>query len=319
MLEVCFNNSAWGALHQAQHIAQRNSIGFIFGGELSPAQQQELQAQFRQREQALAKIAVPLGGSSQDLIGLSLLLSMGDIAAPPVLEDCPRKEFLRRQFTFNPRSASDDAGSEADSFWQRCIDDLERLRIRAATGEPVRIWADDTPDGACGLRFAAKLLDGLDTAVSVVPLPRHWDSPLEPGRTVIRFSGWGEVEPAYFGLIAAREERPLSPTILHTLAMEWTCLKEENAPLRALVNGKPVSVEESFYDPFLRRAFAVLPCKAAVLIGTFLGRCPLGIGDWLAAQRIFHMLDTGELRMVEKSPEGFYASVIDLGIPADRS
>ena len=38
--------------------------------------------------------------------------------------------------------------------------------------------------------------------------------------------------------------------------MHWARLQEENAPLRAVVNGQLVSVGEDFYDGFLLRELA---------------------------------------------------------------
>ena len=102
-----------------------------------------------------------------------------------------------------------------EEFWPVA----EELRARAATGEEVRIWADDTPDGACGLRHAAALLAGLDARVTLVSLPRWWE---RPDGAVVRWErGWGEVHPEEFGLHLGGAEELTRP-VLRMLALEWS-------------------------------------------------------------------------------------------------
>ena len=87
--------------------------------------------------------------------------------------------------------------------------------------------------------------------------------------------------------------------------MEWSRLQEENAPLRAVVNGRLHSVREDFYDPFIRAHIPDGTFRVARLIGDVLGRCQLGIGDWWIAKRIQAMEAQRELITVSKG-DGFY-------------
>ena len=87
--------------------------------------------------------------------------------------------------------------------------------------------------------------------------------------------------------------------------MEWSQLREENSPLRAVVNGRLHSVGEDFYDPFIRAQIPDGIFRVAHLIGDVLGRCQLGIGDWWIAKRIQAMETQGELITVSKG-NGFY-------------
>lgn len=66
------------------------------------------------------------------------------------------------------------------------------------------------------------------------------------------YLGWGEVEPELFGRFLSREE-PLPPVMLGAMAHRWEVLRQENAPLRAVVNGRVRSVGEDFYDEMIRR------------------------------------------------------------------
>ena len=118
---------------------------------------------------------------------------------------------------------------------------LERARREAAErlkncgpDETVRIWADGLPDSACGLLHAASLLAGTRAQISVVLLP-PWKVRLDG--IVEIYQGWGEVSPEEFGAFLPLEQ-PLTPIVLRMLSDRWHHLQEENAPLRAVVNGR---------------------------------------------------------------------------------
>ena len=95
------------------------------------------------------------------------------------------------------------------------------------------------------------------------------------------------------------------------MASRWRELQQENAPLRAVVNGQVRSVREDFYDEMIRRHIPEGQTKIANIIGDVLGREKPGIGDVWLAERIRWMLSTGELRMVREDPERFYRSVVE--------
>ena len=95
---------------------------------------------------------------------------------------------------------------------------------------------------------------------------------------MVRYQGWGEVSPEEFGHFL-HLERPLLPLVLRILADRWQTLQKENAPLRAIVNGRVRSVAETFYDDLIRRHLPAGETGIAMVIGEVLGReCP-GIGD----------------------------------------
>ncbi|WFF71882.1 DUF3658 domain-containing protein [Proteiniclasticum sp. QWL-01] len=64
----------------------------------------------------------------------------------------------------------------------------------------------------------------------------------------------------------------------------WHDLMEENAPLRAIINGKITSVPEDFYDFIIIRNLPENDFIMARFIGKLLGEYSLGISDsWYAA------------------------------------
>lgn len=300
MLELCFSQSARGGLRCAQHCGGggRKVFGVIVGRDDGrPATRKEIrqaQKQAQQKREALDREAIPLGGTPSDVLGLSLGLDMEDIREP--LGEA-RRELLRRWYDGNDEAADQD--------WQETLESADRLRA-CGTGDAVRIWVDHTPSSACGLLHAASILEKTGAAVSVVPLPR-WR---EEGKAVVSYQGWGEVEPELFGHFLSREE-PVPPRILGVMASRWRELQQENAPLRAVVNGRVRSVGADFYDGLIRKHIPEGQTKIALIIGDVLGWEKPGIGDIWLVERIRWMLSAGELRMVREDKEMFYRSVVE--------
>ena len=302
MLELCFDLSTCGSLRQAQHCGggSRKVFGVIVGRDDGrPATRKEIRQALKkaqQEQEALGREAIPLGGNAGDVLGLSLGLDMGDIREPL---GRGRQELLRQWYDGNDEAAGRD--------WQETLESADRLRA-LGPGDTVRIWADRTPHSACGLLHAASLLKDTKAAVHVVFLPLWRET--GDGKTLVSYLGWGEVEPELFGHFLSREE-PLPPLILRAMASRWRELQQENAPLRAVVNGQVRSVREDFYDEMIRRHIPEGQTKIANIIGDVLGREKPGIGDVWLAERIRWMLSTGELRMVREDPERFYRSVVE--------
>lgn len=179
---------------------------------------------------------------------------------------------------------------------------LERLLDGART-EPVRIWTGREPDAACGACWIASQLvgAGLRPETYIVALPAFT---ARRGGAAVRLRSWGEVSldewPAYLALT-----RPLPGQILLEMASVWRRIEHENAPLRAVVNGEPVSVGEDFYDPFILREMerfrGVFSCS--LLLANVLMRVP-GIGLGFAWRRIEEFARRGAAEFVsEAAPE----------------
>ena len=319
MIELCFDQSTCGALRQAQHCGAggRKAFGVIFGRAEADGSGEDVESttvigyddgkkptkreirqvlrDFQRKREELAREAIPLGGNAGDVLGLCLGLDMGDIREP---FGEARRTFLEGLFP-NDRET-------ADLYWRENLESADRLRA-CGPGDAVRIWADRTPHSACGLLHAASLLKGTNAAVSVVTLS-PWRALSD--NAVETYLGWGEVAPELFGHFLSREE-PLPPAVLGVLTGRWRELQEENAPLRAVINGSVRGVGEDFYDPLLRRHIPEGRTKIAHIIGEVLGREKPGIGDTWFSERIRWMLSTGELRMVEEDREMFYSSTVE--------
>ena len=86
----------------------------------------------------------------------------------------------------------------------------------------------------------------------------------------------------------------------------WQALVQENAPLRAVVNGELRSVPESLYDSCIFRELAAAEVEfyEAAVIGSVLGRYQLRISDLFIHTRIEKMVRSGALEALTQPEDG---------------
>lgn len=237
-----------------------------------------------------------LAPDRRDIYAFELALSVGDISEEipgperqAVLEDLITVAFPADK----PRAAQHVAEARAT---------LDCILARYAQGEDLRIWTSDNPDDRCGLTWLLGRLDGRGTGkVWLVKLP-EWEE--REDHTLVRYQGWGEVEPETWArLSAGQQEAPA--ILLRACRHEWKTLQLENAPLRAVVNGRLMSVPETFYDHVLRWALDRQPQEFSVghLLAQALS-CQLGVGDGWFALRAEKLIAEGVLTVVKEAPDG---------------
>lgn len=173
-----------------------------------------------------------------------------------------------------------------------------------AAGEGLRLWYSHQPDDMCGLYWLmAQIMDlcGDNTQVSLVR-PPEWETN-DDGNTV-QYSGWGEVGPGDWHRFLCYE-KTVPPSFCHSCATRWRELQQENAPLRAVLNGQLVSVPENLYDGFIKKEIAAEDevFREANVIGKVLGKYRLGIGDAWVAHRIEGMIRQGKLEPATRAPK----------------
>lgn len=91
----------------------------------------------------------------------------------------------------------------------------------------------------------------------------------------------------------------------------WQELKEDNSPLRAVINGRVTGVPEDFYNFLIWKNITQKPVKQARLIGDILGKNQLSVGDWWYAKRIQTFIEQGKIKIIEDS-KNRYARMICL-------
>ena len=308
MLEVCFNDSVKGLIAYAQRcgrikcetafeIVTDKKVGF------TSFEKRKAIKEYRKRQEKLKKIAVPLSGKLEDIIGISFGFSEGDINSAICLEHCPRKEYICSIFSFDRFNENIDMEESINEFWDSCINDLQKLKSYPSK---IRVWLDNTPDARCGLLFLADLLKGSQTEIHIVELPKKIT---RDDNVIVEYRGWGEVEPELYGTFL-KYEKVLTQKDIFDLANKWKQLKAENSPLRVVDNGEVISADINYYDDFIRSEFPKDSCKIAYIIGNSLGKQKIPTGDVFIAKRIQEFINQGELEVISNDNDRFYGAVV---------
>lgn len=180
-------------------------------------------------------------------------------------------------------------------------DSLAELKRRFEAGEKLRVWYSNQPDEQCGLYWLMDQLSDLEGEISYIKLPEFV---FETNAMVHRL-GCGELAPEDWHKLLPLE-KPLSPILRRHYASAWKKLVEENAPLRAVVNGQVSSVPENLYDHYVRWEIAAAEPEfyEAKIIGSVLGKYELRISDMWVHERIEKMVQSGELTAVTEAEDG---------------
>lgn len=311
MIELCFSESTYGSLRAAPRKLPSDAmvIGedvFIsraegIGDEEYERKCAEAAEEHRQRVAA----AIPFETTTLDIFYFDFNLSMGDLTQPVELSGGPReKQYIDMRLAQEYEERSKMMLCLKKN-WDKVIKSYEGFKERVQNNENVRIWLDTTPNDVCGFLFSMELLSKVSSKVSVIVLPKY---EIQEGR-VIEHSSWGEINPLDYYKYG-KYEQELPKEMIDALAWKWCELKKENAPLRAVINGKVVSVEEDFYDSFIRQAFPSEESTVIRMIGEIIANQPLFLSDSFIANRIKTMLANGELVYRQELKHDFYHSVI---------
>lgn len=292
MVHVVFSASEKGSLRVALSGPGGAAAVAVIGGTGGPLGRLTAKREAARQKQRAAG-ALPMEGTPADVLCLPLALSVGDISEAEPGEK--RKKEPAGLWAMSP--------AENEEFAEKMLEEsrraLETLRRRAGSGETVRVWQSPGADAACGIRFLAAWLRPLGFDKLTVERVRLPEFEARADGTAVQYDGWGEVEPHHWAALASPE--PLPAPVLNALAGEWAMLQAKNAPLRAVVNGRVVSVSEDFYDGFVLEALRAQPdrFREAQAIGKLLAALRPGVSDGFAAKRIEALVQKGLLEEVE--------------------
>lgn len=236
-MEVVFSESAAGCLSVAAHkrkFTDAISSAIIVGvAEENKSQNQEeiqkIVKESEQKERINWESMIPLEIERNDIFCFPLSLSFGDITEQEIGEQ--REKALKCLVNFYP----DDVKPVALEMLSTAKKNLKELFCRAKKGESIRIWTSDTPDETCGFYWLINQLKSIgfeNLDINYTKLP---DFHVMPDGTVVIYSGWEEVAPHQWGNLA-RLGQKLPVNYMYALSFRWDQLKQENAPLRAVVN-----------------------------------------------------------------------------------
>lgn len=230
-----------------------------------------------------------------DVLSLPFALSFGDISEP--VPGPKRLAALEQLYGAVSR--------QAQAVAAEVIGYVSKLEQFKAPGTEVRVWYSDTPDELCGFASLMELLMQIHFAGPVWAVKQPCPN-LLPDDSAEFFRDWGEVEPERWKFFS-RLTQPVSPEEQAAWSCIWRELRRENAPLRAVVNGRLTSVPTDFYDSILRQEIRGLETEfdEAFLIGRTICRLP-ALGDAIIALRVQEMVDRGELAVIgtDATPDG---------------
>lgn len=228
----------------------------------------------------------PISGEFSDVFGLQLGLSVGDISD---------RTGNQHELAFLYEEVAD---SRRKKMMNDIKADLDQIHQRLISGEAIRIWYSDIPDDLCGLywfMFQLKQWELTDVQVLTVRLPK-W---MVANQTVLCKYTWGEVLPEQWHQYI-HLQKVMPKEVINSYADYWQKQQIENAPLRAVLNGKLVSVNEAFYDPFIEQCLMSMDNEftEAQCISKMLNE-QLGIGLSIIQSRIEAMIQEGKLDVVD--------------------
>lgn len=177
---------------------------------------------------------------------------------------------------------------EHDGGWKRFYKAMEN-------GDPFRIWYSEEPKELCGFFYLCLLLKDYTGGVYAVKIPERIR--YEEKRKYFLTNSSGNLDPFNVGK-ALENEVKLSRWELRLYAEEWERLKKENAPLRTVIAGRIISVEEDFYDSLILKHVPSAPATEEQVFGKVLENLPFIQQGWITL-RIQHMIDQGEIAVIK--------------------
>ncbi|MTI62183.1 MAG: DUF1835 domain-containing protein [Firmicutes bacterium] len=275
MIELAFGESPAGALKMAKSMKQGDCLNGVIAV-IGDTRKEQCKA-----KKPCTWSAKRMEGSSKDVEALTLALDIGDISDMDTGMN-KRKKLLDKLFADYP--------GVSEEIWETNQHTLMRLQEAKATLESVRMWVcAGNPAELCGLYFMCRLMVDVQTPLSVVRVPEQ----IQKDNSIISYNSTGEITPEAFAAFTAYDE-PISELQHNIYANIWCNLIQENAPLRAVINGKLISVTKDFYDFALRANMPDGEFKVAQLISKTLSQIS-GVGDRWLFLRIQAMLQSGEL------------------------
>lgn len=253
---------------------------------------------FGESEAGGMKIALRRRKMRGDVIGLPLMLDIGDISKPVLSAE--RRDLLFRMLYSEQYGADDEMKAELQRLGASYSRELLRLKEHLKNNEDLRIWYSDAAYSICGMLWLCSKLLSYKGKIYTVKLPRF----IVKGNTAVEYSGWGEIGTDMFAEML-KYQRKMSQYEIHMNALCWDRQKCENAPLRAVVNGSVIGVSEDFYDFLIWKYLGKEPIREAMLIGRILGENRLGISDWWYAYRIDKFIQQGNIEIVENSDKKY--------------
>lgn len=208
---------------------------------------------------------------NKPVIGLQLDLQFGDLT-----------RLNAAQNAFWTLKAHYDAGSSQHDY-ATVTDKIAQLQQVIATGEPLRVWWSEMPDDLVGFYWLCDELMDKPNQLSQIKIPMT--APKTEGS--LGFHELGDVGeivdeevPQYLTL-----EEPVALAERRVYDFVWQGLLDENASVRANLNGHLIGVAEDFYDGLLMTQ-PHADWDPLQVIGETIGQSPVGVPAWWYSYRL---------------------------------
>lgn len=232
---------------------------------------------------------------AKETICLGFMMDIGDIQKP--MDSTYRKELIHSMLAQNQWDQDSEMEKQLKQAGAIYSAELQRLKQYLEQGETVRIWYSDAPYSICGFYSVCNLLQNYRNTVRVVKLPEC----IVHDQYIVSYQTWGEVVPEELEEFLCYEKQLFREEV-RRYAVLWQELMKENRPLRAVINGRVVSVPENFYDFQIWQRLDHTPIMEARLIGDIIGETKLGVADWWYARRIEHFINQKRIHVLKDSP-----------------
>ncbi|MFQ7241385.1 DUF3658 domain-containing protein [Agathobaculum sp.] len=193
----------------------------------------------------------------------------------------------------------------------------KRIPVWAAEVDQIPVSELKEPDDVIG-SASAVIIGSTNRVVNALlralpqPLLRWYAKRLErrdrEKRTsggIVQYGSVGEMELGaawYF----YKHRRQLTETEQAQLLSDWKRLQEENAPLRAMMDGRVQSVSADFYDEAILAGITEAEMPAALAVGRAIGELDRKtgnrVGDMLVFSRIRALAQAGKIQIVQDAP-----------------
>lgn len=234
-----------------------------------------------------------------DVVKIGFYLDIGDISTG-IDSDARQKVFDQIWGDENFQA------SEKKQFFAMQKIDYEKLLMAVHKREAIRIWISNESSIQCGFYAVCHEISTYPCTIHTIVLPSFWQT---KSHTLVSYCGWEEIRPSELKDFLVLE-KPMVELEISFFSQQWEKLKQENAPLRANINGILLSVSLDFYDVFIKRNIPDQDFPMVWLIGTVLGKEQLRISYGFIKHRIQTMIEDETLILVEGDKKDPYHCIL---------
>lgn len=245
-------------------------------------------------------------GDSTDICSFPILLDFGKIKEG--IFSAYRKNLYTEMF-WEAYPALKESQDRMDDYFDGYAMQLQKLKEFLEQGKPIRIWVDRNPASQCAYHYICNILTEYigKTEVFVVEMPLY----LELGERMVSYHSWGCMDSSELNNMLIHQ-RKLSDKEIMMMSMHWKKLVEEDSGLRAVINGKLVSVGANFYDDMILQYIGDKEMTEKEITGGFLEDSDFGLNYMLVVWIVKRLIQNGKIvekRKETKTSEAFYGAI----------